>query len=169
MNGIKTLREKRARLISQLAGAVDEAERAEINDRVEALDGAIVREQKKLSSTQKAIELVLAHMAKLRNTKLIDVDKAVKRCATRWLEKVRAFFCWKVSWYLLWGSKGDQLFFFLPPFLYFCRPANAGSNARWKGRADIEREAERKLCSVKPSFMGNRMINMREKGHSTKA
>lgn len=88
---IRALREKRRRLMVQLAQAADDEERADCMARVLAMDHAIQKEQAQLSAVKAVTAMLLANMKRLRSKReQIDIDAAVKACAAIWLGKVRA-------------------------------------------------------------------------------
>lgn len=87
---IRALREKRRRLMMQLAQASDDDERADVMARVLAMDHAIQKEQAQLGAVKAVTDMLLANMRRLRERRSrIDIDQAVKTCAAIWLRKVR--------------------------------------------------------------------------------
>lgn len=86
---IRALREKRRRLMVQLAQAADDEERADLMTRVLAMDHAIQKEQAQLGAVKVVTAMLLESMKRLRARRAqIDIDAAVKACAAIWLGKV---------------------------------------------------------------------------------
>eukprot|EP00043_Microstomoeca_roanoka_P015730 m.157834 g.157834 ORF g.157834 m.157834 type:complete len:1018 (+) comp16320_c2_seq1:150-3203(+) len=87
---LKTLRDKKCRLQSQLAEATDDASIENLHHRIEAIEVAIRREMSQLESVQSAMRILQQVLENQRKRKQrLDPDRAVRKAAAHWLAKVR--------------------------------------------------------------------------------